>query len=251
LELRRKGLPAHRLHSSARPARKLATFYRDRVGQGKWQAPSLRLLCSGGRQTNATLLVAKLDRLSRNARFFFLISATSGREVSSPRYFLKQNTLTLGVMAGCLLSMSVSLFQLAPKPALAARRCSWATLRKPHEIWTPYAVRASAIASVRNTAKAKARADLVAPVIQAARLEGCVSLSSNLPSILMQIGVTTPARVEKWTPTAVANAERANCNGYHTGARASCMQGNSRTPRTDARAKWFAQVWSVPKPWHP
>jgi DNA invertase Pin-like site-specific DNA recombinase len=164
--------------------------------------PKLEAALLRCRQAHATLLVAKLDRLSRNAAFLFNLrdSGVKFQALDIP----EANTLTLGVMA-VLAQHEREIISARTRAALAARRARGLPLGTPRDM-SAYAVQASALASVTNTEKAKARADLVAPAIKAARMAGCATLR-RIAEHLDELGVTTP-RGKKWTPTAVANAER-------------------------------------------
>jgi DNA invertase Pin-like site-specific DNA recombinase len=164
--------------------------------------PKLEAALLRCRQAHATLLVAKLDRLSRNAAFLFNLrdSGVKFQALDIP----EANTLTLGVMA-VLAQHEREIISARTRAALAARRSRGLPLGTPRDM-SAYAARASALASVTNTAKAKARADLVAPAIKAARVAGYVTLR-RIAVYLDELGVTTP-RGRKWTPTAVANAEK-------------------------------------------
>jgi DNA invertase Pin-like site-specific DNA recombinase len=164
--------------------------------------PQLEAALLRCRQAHATLLVAKLDRLSRNAAFLFNLrdSGVKFQALDIP----EANTLTLGVMA-VLAQHEREIISARTRAALAARRARGLPLGTPRNM-SRYAARASALASVTNTEKARARATLVAPAITAARLAGCTSLR-RIAEHLDEMGVTTP-RGKKWTPTAVANAEK-------------------------------------------
>jgi DNA invertase Pin-like site-specific DNA recombinase len=164
--------------------------------------PKLEAALLRCRQAHATLLVAKLDRLSRNAAFLFNLrdSGVKFQALDIP----EANTLTLGVMA-VLAQHEREIISARTRGALAARRARGLQLGTPRDM-SPYAVRASALASATNIEKARARADLVAPAIKAARMAGRDSLR-RIAEYLDELGVTTP-RGRKWTATAVANAER-------------------------------------------
>jgi DNA invertase Pin-like site-specific DNA recombinase len=179
----------------------LASF--TEVESGKINArPQLDAALLRCRQAHATLLVAKLDRLSRNAAFLFNLrdSGVKFQALDIP----EANTLTLGVMA-VLAQHEREIISARTKAALAARRARGLPLGTPRDL-SSYSARALALASKTNSEKAKARAALVAPAFNAARSAGCASLR-QIAEHLDDLGVTTP-RGRKWTPTAVANAER-------------------------------------------
>jgi len=63
-----------------------------------------------------------------------------------------------------------------------------------------------ALGLAANTAKARAPAAEIAPVLKTAREIGCTSLRS-IAEYLNGLEITTP-RGKRWTATAVANAQR-------------------------------------------
>jgi DNA invertase Pin-like site-specific DNA recombinase len=179
----------------------LASF--TEVESGKINTrPQLEAALLRCRQAHATLLVAKLDRLSRNAAFLFNLrdSGVKFQALDIP----EANTLTLGVMA-VLAQYEREIISGRTKAALAARRARGLPLGTPRDM-SAYAARASALARAVNTEKAKARAAEVAPAIAAARSSGCRTLR-QIAEHLDQLGIPTP-RGRLWTPTAVSNAEK-------------------------------------------
>lgn len=179
----------------------LATF--TEVESGKLNTrPQLEAALLRCRQAHATLLVAKLDRLSRNAAFLFNLrdSGVKFQALDIP----EANTLTLGVMA-VLAQHEREIISGRTKAALAARRARGKPLGTPRDL-SAYAARGSALARAVNTEKAKTRAVLVAPAIKSARSAGCTSLR-QVAEHLDELGITTP-RGKAWTATAVANAEK-------------------------------------------
>jgi DNA invertase Pin-like site-specific DNA recombinase len=179
----------------------LASF--TEVESGKINTrPQLEAALLRCRQAHATLLVAKLDRLSRNAAFLFNLrdSGVKFQALDIP----EANTLTLGVMA-VLAQHEREIISARTRAALAARRARGLPLGTPRDL-SAYAARASALARAVNTEKARTRAALVAPAIKSARSAGCASLR-QVAEHLDDLGITTP-RGKSWTATAVANAEK-------------------------------------------
>jgi DNA invertase Pin-like site-specific DNA recombinase len=192
---------AAKTYLSAHGGVELASF--TEVESGKINTrPQLEAALLRCRQAHATLLVAKLDRLSRNTAFLFNLrdSGVKFQALDIP----EANTLTLGVMA-VLAQYEREIISARTKAALAARRARGLPLGTPRDM-SAYAARASALACAVNTEKAKTRAALVAPAIKVARSGGCATLR-QIAEHLDGLGITTP-RGKKWTPTAVANAER-------------------------------------------
>jgi DNA invertase Pin-like site-specific DNA recombinase len=179
----------------------LASF--TEVESGKVDArPQLEAALLRCRQAHATLLVAKLDRLSRNAAFLFNLrdSGVKFQALDIP----EANTLTLGVMA-VLAQHEREIISARTRAALAARRARGLPLGTPRDL-SAYAARASVLARAVNTRKAKARAAEVAPAIADARSSGCRTLR-QIAEHLDDLGIPTP-RGRSWTPTAVSNAEK-------------------------------------------
>jgi len=179
----------------------LASFTEVESGKinGRPQLDAALLRC---RQTHATLLVAKLDRLSRNAAFLLNLrdSGVKFQALDIP----EANTLTLGVMA-VLAQHEREIISARTRAALAARRARGLPLGTPRDL-SVHAARASVLARTVNARRAKARADEVAPAIAAARASGRRSLR-QIAEHLDGLGIPTP-RGKTWTATAVSNAEK-------------------------------------------
>jgi DNA invertase Pin-like site-specific DNA recombinase len=184
---------------SAHGGVELASFTEIESGKinGRPQLEAALLRC---RQAHAILLVAKLDRLSRNAAFLFNLrdSGVKFQALDIP----EANTLTLGVMA-VLAQHEREIISGRTKAALAARRARGLPLGTPRDM-SAYSARASFMARAANAKKAKARAAEVAPAIAAARASGRNSLR-QIAEYLDELGIPTP-RGREWTATAVSNA---------------------------------------------
>jgi DNA invertase Pin-like site-specific DNA recombinase len=179
----------------------LATF--TEVESGKvLDRPQLTAALLRCRQTRATLLVAKLDRLSRNVGFLMMLR-DSGVKFQALD-LLDANTLTLTVMAG-LAQHERELISARTKAALAARKARGLPLGTPRDL-SAYAARASRLGVAARAAMARSRAAEVAPAIKAARAAGCVSLRA-VAAHLNALSITTP-RGKTWTASAVRNAEQ-------------------------------------------
>ncbi len=184
----------------------LASF--TEVESGKIsERPQLQAALLRCRQTRATLLVAKLDRLSRNAAFLMSLRASDVKfqALDIP----EANTLTLGVMA-LLAQQERELISQRTKAALAARKARGLPLGTPRDL-SAYARRASALGRAANTAKARARAQEIAPLIEEARQAGCTSLRA-IAAYLNDRETTTP-RGKAWTAMAVSNAQKLLAEG--------------------------------------
>lgn len=178
----------------------LASFVE--VESGKVNArPQLQAALLRCRQTRATLLVAKLDRLSRNAAFLMNLrdAGVKFQALDIP----EANTLTLGVLA-VLAQHEREIISQRTRAALAARRAKGLPMGTPRDL-SAYAARASALGRAANVAKAQERAKLIAPQIEAAQASGCNSLR-QIAEYLNNLEITTP-RGKRWTATAVKNAQ--------------------------------------------
>ena len=178
----------------------LASFVE--VESGKLNSrPQLEAALLRCRQTRATLLVAKLDRLSRNASFLLNLrdSGVKFQALDIP----EANTLTLGILA-TLAQHERELISARTKAALAARRARGLPLGTPRDL-SAYAKRAGRMGRAVNTAKARERAQEIAPQIAEARAAGYTSLR-QIAEFLNAREITTP-RGKAWTATAVRNAE--------------------------------------------
>jgi len=180
----------------------LEAFVEVESGKNAVNRPQLQAALQRCKQTRATLLVAKLDRLSRNAAFLLNLkeAGVEFRALDIP----DANTLTLGIMA-TLAQHERELISKRTREALAARRARGQQLGTPRDL-SAYAKRASRLAGQVNHSKALARAQEVAPAIAEARSAGCASLRT-IAAYLNEREITTP-RGKAWTATAVANTLR-------------------------------------------
>lgn len=176
----------------------LASFVEVESGKVN-ERPQLEKALQRCRQTGATLLVAKLDRLSRNAAFLLNLkdSQVRFRALDIPG----ADTLSLGIMA-TLAQHEREIISQRTRAALAARKARGLKLGTPRNM-TPYAKRAAALSAATNSAKARQRAELVKPAIDEARESGLITLT-GIASYLNERSITTP-RGKSWTPTAVRN----------------------------------------------
>lgn len=178
----------------------VATF--KEVESGKVNTrPQLEAALLRCRQTNATLLVAKLDRLTRDVAFLFNLrnSGVKFQALDIP----EANTLMLGVMVS-MAQHEREIISKRIKEALQARKARGLPLGNPRDM-TVYGARGSALSIATKRDKAKANALKVAPVIEDAKSQGFKTLQA-IADHLNSLGVETP-RGKSWTPTAVKNAQ--------------------------------------------
>ena len=178
----------------------LASFVEVESGK-RDDRPQLNAAMERCKLTRATLLVAKLDRLSRNAAFLMTLrdSGVQFEALDIPG----ANTMTVGVMA-LVAQQEREFISKRTKDALAARRARGLPLGTPRDM-SAYAARAGRLGRKVNSERAQERAQLVAPQIQAAHAAGHTSLRA-VAAYLNDQQITTP-RGRQWTATAVRNAQ--------------------------------------------
>jgi DNA invertase Pin-like site-specific DNA recombinase len=164
--------------------------------------PKLQAAILRCKQSNATLLVAKLDRLSRNAAFLMNLkdSGVQFEALDIPG----ANTMTVGVLA-LVAQHEAEAISKRTRDALAARRARGLPLGTPRDL-SAHQKRASRLGNSANSAKALDRVKLIAPAVEQAQAEGHTSLR-QIAAYLNAQTITTP-RGKQWTATAVANAQR-------------------------------------------
>jgi DNA invertase Pin-like site-specific DNA recombinase len=177
----------------------LAAF--TEVESGKVNArPMLDAALLRCRQARATLLIAKLDRLSRNGAFLYNLRDSGQKFIALD--IPDANALTLGVMIA-MAQHERETISARTKAALAARKARGERLGNRRDM-SPYAAAASVLGQKANRRKAIERAKEVAPVIIEAQDSGHQSLQA-IADYLNGKQVPTP-RGKQWTRTAVAHA---------------------------------------------
>src|ERR1700679_2926355 len=142
----------------------LAAFIEVESGR-KNDRPKLQAAILRCKQSNATLLVAKLDRLSRNAAFLMNLR-DSGVQFEAID-IQGANSMTVGVLA-LVAQHEAEAISARTKAALAARRARGLPMGNPRDM-SAYAKRASRLGNAANRAKAQDRAKLIAPAIDQAQ----------------------------------------------------------------------------------
>ena len=197
------------IHAYLKPGDRLLRPIFVEVESGKANdRPELAKALERCRKTGATLLVAKLDRLARNARFLLSIVEGTGE---AGVVFLDLPTIPAGPVGKFLLTQMAAVAELEAgligqrtKAALAAAKARGVKLGgwRGHRIATPETIQkaATAAAEARSVAADQA-AFRVLPAIDALRAEGITSLNA-IANALNQRGQQTP-RGGSWTATAV------------------------------------------------
>ncbi len=197
LEAQRKAIDGY---AASRQAEVLARFTEVESGR-KADRPELTKAIDLARLTGATLVIAKLDRLSHNAAFLLTLRDSGVRflAVDMP----EANHLTVGIMA-LVAQPEREAISRRTKEALAAAKARGVKLGNPKGA---DALRragkggAALRATVESNAARFAR-DL-APVVEAIRAEGCTSLRA-LAAALIARGMMT-RRGGRWHLSTVKN----------------------------------------------
>lgn len=158
----------------------------------------------------ATLVIAKLDRLARNAAFLLSLRDAGVDFVCCD--MPDANRLTVGIMA-LVAEDEAERISARTKAALAAAKAR-GTILGGFKGYRPSGEDRAKALEVRQ-AKAKAKGFLVAPIISELRDEGIVSLSA-IAKVLNERGITTD-RGSRWHPTSVARV-LAKLNGNEKGS---------------------------------
>lgn len=150
--------------------------------------------------TGATLVIAKLDRLSRNAAFLLTLRDSGVRFIAAD--LPDANELTVGIMA-LVAQQEREAISRRTKEALQA------AIRRGTKLGNPNGARALRRAHKGNAAslevirgKADAHARDLKPVLDALAVEGIISLG-GVASALNERGMLTPRR-GRWHKTSVS-----------------------------------------------
>lgn len=174
------------------------------VESGKVNArPQLEAALLHCRQTRSTLLVAKLDRLSRNAAFLLNLRDAGVKFLALD--LPEVTTLTLGVLA-VIAQHERELISARTKAALAARKARGLPLGTPRDL-SAYAATAGVSGRAALLDKVQRHAADLAPQIERARSEGSCTTLRCVAAWLNDQGFVT-LRGRQWTASAVLNVER-------------------------------------------
>lgn len=187
---------------------------RDYLNGGNWKLLAEVIEVESGKRSNrpkleearrlcrlhgATLIIAKLDRLSRNARFLLELqeSGVDFVAVDMP----SANKLTVGIMA-LVAEDEAKRISDRTKAALAAAKARGVKLGGNRGVELTEAIRAAGRAV--RTAKAQARAADLAPIIAELQAQGITSLGA-IAKALNDRGIPT-ARGGEWSAVQVSRA---------------------------------------------
>jgi DNA invertase Pin-like site-specific DNA recombinase len=148
--------------------------------------------------TGATLIVAKLDRLSRDAAFLLTLQNSGARFVAAD--MPDANNLTVGIMA-LVAQQEREAISARTKAALAAAKARGVSLGgyRGHPLPSGEAARASAkVRSANATSRAK---DVYSAIVEA-RAAGAVSLR-QIAAVLIDRQIETPRGGSAWQASQV------------------------------------------------
>ena len=172
---------------------KLINQYREMESGAKNDRPELHKALRKCRLTGATLLIAKLDRLSRNRRFLMELADSSINFVCCD--MPEANNLTVGLLA-CLADYERQLISERTKAALAAAKARGIKLGNPHldKVRNLDTTKATAAKSAR----AAARNAEIREIILELQAEALDTLSSRAVACLLNDAGYTTSTGRPW-----------------------------------------------------
>lgn len=197
LEAQRKAIDAF---TAERTATVLARFTEVESG-GRDDRPELDSALNLARLTGATLVIAKLDRLSRNAAFLLTLQSSGVRFVACD--MPEANDLTVGIMA-LVAQQEREAISRRTKEALAAAKARGVKLGNPNGAAAlRRAGKGGAALWETVSQNADAHAAALAPVIGAIRAEGYTTLCAIAHELTAR-GIMT-RRGGRWHVSTVRN----------------------------------------------
>lgn len=187
-------------YATATNANLVGTFTEVESGKDN-DRPELTRALHLAKITGATLVIAKLDRLSRNAAFLLTLRDSGVRFVAAD--MPEANDLTVGVMA-LVAQQEREAISKRTKEALAAAKARGVKLGNPNGAEALRKAAKGNTASVHAIqTKADRHAQDLAPVVDSLRSEGITSLGA-LANNLNDKGMLTP-RGGRWHKSSVRN----------------------------------------------
>jgi len=160
--------------------------------------PKLRKALKHCKVTGATLIIAKLDRLSRNARFLLELQDSRVKFICAD--MPEANEMTIQIMA-VMAQQERKMISQRTKAALAAAKARGVKLGNPHgAIYLKGIGNKEAVKEIKQ--KAQDRAEDLRDIIGDIREHGITSIRGIAAELTLR-GINTP-RGGKWHPTSVA-----------------------------------------------
>lgn len=178
-------------HITSSGARLLAQFVEVESGR-KDDRPELHKALAAARSRRAVLLIAKLDRLSRDAHFLLGLQKAGVEFIAAD--MPTANRLTVGIMA-LVAEEEARMISARTIAALAAAKARGTKLGNPRLQAGDAA--SARLANAAKTAASQQHAEDVMPYIEAARGAGAVSLK-QIGEALTARGVCTPSGGAIW-----------------------------------------------------
>lgn len=160
--------------------------------------PQLARALAACRVHGATLVVAKMDRLARNAAFLLSLKDAGVDFVAAD--MPEANRLTVGIMA-VVAEAEAQAISERTKAALAAAKARGVQLGNPENLTDADRVKGSTAGVEARQRKADQRAEDLAPVVAEVQAEGCTSLR-EIAAGLNARNIPTP-RGGEWHPSQV------------------------------------------------
>jgi DNA invertase Pin-like site-specific DNA recombinase len=176
----------------------LAEFVEIESGKNNAR-PQIKSALDLCRVTGAVLVIAKLDRLSRNAAFLLSLRDSGVEFVAAD--MPSANRLTVGILA-VVAEAEREAISTRTTEALRAAKARGVRLGGDRGGRATPAARAAALA--KRQEQAARFAALIAPHVEAARGAGCQSLR-QIAGYFQERGILSPAGKANWTPKAVAS----------------------------------------------
>lgn len=158
--------------------------------------------------TGATLVIAKLDRLSRNMAFLATLQDAGTKFIAAD--MPEANELTIHIMAA-MAQAERKAISIRTKEALAAAKARGQKLGNPMgaRAFGPYMGNKPAVDAIKGKARSFARD--VMPIIEAVRAEGHTTLRAIATQLNKRDIIT--ARGGKWGPQSVSDVIRLAASG--------------------------------------
>lgn len=183
-------------HVAAAGGVMVAEFQEIESGK-KNDRPMIAAALAECRAQQATLIIAKIDRLARNVAF---ISGLMESEVDFIAADMPMaNRLTVHILAAVAEHEREQISERT-RVALAAARARGTKLGNPQLVAGTRT--AALVASLARQRQARAKARGIIPFVEAAQRAGCVSLA-EIAEALTARGIVTPGGAREWRPEQV------------------------------------------------